>query len=130
MAHCGHPIDLCLFYRHPLRQWGSQVGLALGHRLSLRASRELVDPFAEETELSMLDLAMANRDPTTGVTDVILAHCSGCPVPQGKRQSERRRLGPMTCASMIDIVPQGILLWDRVDRRSAASRGGSESGVS
>jgi hypothetical protein len=44
-------------------------------------------PFAEETELSTLDLAMANRDPTTGVTDVILAHCSGCPVPQGKRQT-------------------------------------------
>jgi hypothetical protein len=28
--------------------------------------------------------------------------------PQTEPQSERRRLDPMTCASMIDIVPQGI----------------------
>src|SRR5664279_1441329 len=44
-AHWGHRIDLCLVYRQPLPHWGSQVGLTLGHRFSLRASTKLVDPF-------------------------------------------------------------------------------------
>jgi len=33
-------------------------------------------------------------------------------VPQAEPQSERQRLDPMTSASVIDIVPQGIADWD------------------
>jgi len=36
---------------------------------------------------------------------------SSAVVPEGEPQSARRRLDPMACASMIDIVPQGILKW-------------------
>ena len=64
-AHWGHRIDLCLVYRQPLPHWAvKSVLLSVTGSVCALAGNWLI-PFAEEAELSTLDLAMANRDPAT-----------------------------------------------------------------